>query len=143
LWRGRALLRRGLRRGGGLWRWRRGDGGLTRRGGCGGGLLFGGLGRRGRLVALADVGDDLVDLDRVALFEEDLRESPGRRAGNLCVDLVGRNLEERLVAVDVLADLLQPPRNRPLRDGLAHLRHHHFGCHKISSFQFLVFSFQF
>ena len=46
----------------------------------------------------------------------------GRR--DLGVDLVGRDLEQRLVAVDRVADLLEPPDDGPFGDRLAHLRHH-------------------
>src|SRR5262249_59186494 len=38
-------------------------------------------------------------------------------------DLVGRDLEQRLVGGDGLAFLLEPLRDRPLGDGDAHLRH--------------------
>src|SRR4029450_13265400 len=39
------------------------------------------------------------------------------------VDLVRRDLEQRLVGRDRLAFLLEPLRDRPLGDGDAHLRH--------------------
>ena len=51
-----------------------------------------------------------------------------RRARHLGVDLVGRDLEQRLVGLDVLALLLEPARDRPFRDGHAHLRHHDVDC---------------
>ena len=53
---------------------------------------------------------------------------PARRARHLGVDLVGRDLEQRLVGLDVLALLLEPARDRPFRDGHAHLRHHDVDC---------------
>jgi hypothetical protein len=46
---------------------------------------------------------------------------PGAR--HLGVDLVGRDLEQRLVGLDMLALGLQPLRDRPLGHGDAHLRH--------------------
>src|SRR6185437_8185375 len=46
-----------------------------------------------------------------------------RGARHLRVDLVGRNLEQRLVGLDLLALLLEPLRDRPLGDGDAHLGH--------------------
>jgi hypothetical protein len=49
--------------------------------------------------------------------------TPGIGGRNLGVHLVGRDLEDRLVPLDGVADLLEPPGHRPLGDGLAHLRH--------------------
>ena len=59
----------------------------------------------------------------LALGDEDLGEHARCGRGHLGVDLVGRDLEQRLVGVDVVADLLQPARDRALGDGLAELRH--------------------
>ncbi len=92
-----------------------------------------GLGRalgRGSLAAgaAADLAELRADVDRLAFLDEDLRQRPGGRARHLGVDLVGRDLEQRLVGLDLLALLLQPARDRPLRDGHAHLRHHDVDC---------------
>ena len=65
------------------------------------------------------------DLDRLALGDEHLGDDPLSRARDLGVDLVGRDLEQRLVLGDRLARLLEPFRDRPLRDRDAHLGHHH------------------
>ena len=54
--------------------------------------------------------------------------TPLRGRRHLGVDLVGRDLEQRLVGLDLLADLLQPLRDRPLGDGDAHLRHDDVDC---------------
>ena len=48
--------------------------------------------------------------------------------GHLGVDLVGRDLEQRLVGVDVVADLLQPAGDRAFRDRLPQLGHRHVHC---------------
>ena len=56
-------------------------------------------------------------------WDEDLGQDAGGRGGDLGVDLVGRHLEERLVPGDLVADLLHPPGDRALGDGLAELRH--------------------
>jgi predicted TPR repeat methyltransferase len=56
-------------------------------------------------------------------LDEDLAQRSGCGCGNLRVDLVGRDLEQRLVGVDVVADALEPARDRALGDGLAELRH--------------------
>ena len=54
----------------------------------------------------------------------------GRR--DLGVDLVGRDLEDRLVALHRVADLLQPLRQRPLGDRFAHLGHDDVNtCHAL------------
>ena len=58
----------------------------------------------------------------------DLGEHAGDGRGNLGVDLVGRDLEDRLVALNGVADLLQPLGDGALGDGLAHLRHQDFGA---------------
>jgi hypothetical protein len=63
------------------------------------------------------------NLDRLALLDEDLRQGAAPGARHLGVDLVGRDLEQGLVGLDVLALLLEPAGDRPLRDGHAHLRH--------------------
>ena len=48
------------------------------------------------------------DVDGLALLDEDLADDAGSRARHLRVDLVGRDLEQRLVGRDLLALLLQP-----------------------------------
>ena len=50
--------------------------------------------------------------------------TPAAGDGNLGIDLVGRDLEQRLVAVDRVADLLDPADDRAFGDRLAHLGHH-------------------
>ena len=67
-------------------------------------------------------------------FREDLYKCSGGRGGNLRVDLVGRYLDERLVGLDPVAHLLQPPQHRALGDRLPHLGHGDLdargaGCH--------------
>ena len=58
----------------------------------------------------ADLGQLRPDLDGLALLDEDLRHRARRGARHLGVDLVGRDLEQRLVGLDRLALLLQPLR---------------------------------
>ena len=60
---------------------------------------------------------------RSALLHQDLRDGPVDGGGDLRVDLVGGDLEERLVALDRVALLLQPLQDRSLDDRLAELRH--------------------
>ncbi len=57
---------------------------------------------------------------------------PDGRARDLGVDLVGRDLEQRLVALHLVADLHQPAGDGPLGDRLSHLGHHDFSSHKLS-----------
>ena len=78
--------------------------------------------------AAADDGDDGVDRDGLAFGDLDLGEGAGGGRGDLGVDLVGGDLEERLVALDRVADLLEPLGDGALEDGLAHLRHQDFGA---------------
>ncbi len=67
------------------------------------------------------------DLDRLAFLDEDLGEDADAGRGHLGVDLVGRDLEQALVGGDLLADLLEPLRDRSLGDGHAHLGHDDVG----------------
>ncbi len=120
--------RRTWRRGRRTVRLRRGWRGLARR--------RSGLGRRrgrrrrGRLLARrANRGDDAVDRDRFAFLDADLEQRARRRRRNLGVHLVGGNLEQRLVAIDAVADLLDPADDRALGDRLAHLRHYDWCRH--------------
>ena len=59
-------------------------------------------GRRGRGCAglAADPREHRADLDRLALLDEDLADDARGRARHLGVDLVGRDLEQRLVGLD-------------------------------------------
>src|SRR5262249_162118 len=69
--------------------------------------------------------------DRLALVDLDLEERPRDRGGDLGVHLVGRDLEDRLVPLDRVADLLQPLRDGALGDRFTPLRPHypHPHCH--------------
>ena len=94
--------RRARRLGGG----RRGAGARRRRGGFGGGgaaaAAFGAASRRGaargRLRAGAIRTSTRAHRDRLALGSQDLLDHAGHGRGDLGVDLVGRHLDERLVA---------------------------------------------
>ncbi len=67
-----------------------------------------------------------VHLHRLALDGQDRREHAADRCRNLRVDFVGRDFKQRLIRLNRVADLLEPLRNRALKDRLAKLRHHHF-----------------
>ena len=67
-------------------------------------------------------------------FEQNARTG----AGHLGIDLVGRDLEDRLIFFDTLTDLFQPFRNGSLGDRLTHLRHHDFNDHKLSENQISI-----
>ncbi len=91
------------------------DGSRGRRGGCG---------RLGTcLVGAADPGEHGTYGDRLVLGHKDLQHDAGHGRGDLGVDLVGRDLEQRLVDGDGLADGLQPARDGALGDALAERRH--------------------
>ncbi len=88
------------------------------------GLLATGVAtRRGR--AVTDDREVGADRHRVVLLDEDLLQRAGHRRGDLGVDLVGRDLEQRLVDLDGVADPLEPARHGPFGDGLAERRHLH------------------
>ena len=76
---------------------------------------------------LADRRDDAVHRNGLAFLDLDLGQHAGGRRRNLRVDLVGGDLEQRLVAIDRVADLLDPADDRAFGDRLAHLGHHD-GC---------------
>ncbi len=76
---------------------------------------------------------DGVHFNGFTLLEFDFSERARGGRRNLSVNFVGRDLEQRLVAVDVIADVLQPFRYCSFRNGLAHLRHYHFSSHDRSN----------
>ena len=82
-----------------------------------GALLFGRLDHR-------DLG---VVRDGGALLDEDLLQDARERRRDLGIDLVGDDLEQRLVLLDGVAWLLEPLADRPLGHALAELRHRHLG----------------
>ena len=58
----------------------------------------------------SDAADHCADIDGLTFRNEDLREHAVAWARHLGVDLVGRDLEQRLVAADRIADLAKPLR---------------------------------
>ena len=86
-----------------------------------------GLGRSrpglsGALV-LIDQGKLGADRDRLVLGHRDTAQDAGGRRRNLRVDLVGGDLEQRLVPLHPLALLLEPARDGALSDALPELGH--------------------
>src|SRR5699024_1636358 len=67
--------------------------------------------------------DDVADVDGVVFLSEDLDQGACDRGWDLGVDLVGGDLEQWLVDLDLVADGLQPLGDGALGDGLAELRH--------------------
>jgi hypothetical protein len=80
------------------------------------GPAAGGVGR------VADDGEHAAHLDGLVLAGLDLQQGAGDRGGDLGVDLVGGDLEQRLVDLDRVADLLQPAGHGTLGDALSELR---------------------
>ena len=74
---------------------------------------------------IANRRDDAVDGDRLAFPDPDFGQHAGGGRRNLGVHLVGGNLEQRLVAIDPVADLLDPANDGAFGNRLAHLRHQH------------------
>ncbi len=79
--------------------------------------------------ALADDGDDLADGDLVVDLGLELLDGAGDGGGDLGVDLVGGDLDECLVDLDLVADLDEPGGDDALGDGLAQLRELDLGSH--------------
>ena len=84
------------------------------------GVRGGAGGRRAVLVDHRELG---ADRDRLVLGDGDAAQDPGHRRGDLGVDLVGGDLEQRLVRLHPLALLLQPAGDGALGDALAELGH--------------------
>jgi hypothetical protein len=85
-----------------------------------------------RFPSRSDRGDDAVDRYRFSFLDGDVEQRAGHRRGDLGVDLVRRYFEEWLVAIDGIADLLDPSNDGAFGDRLAHLWHH-YGCRHINS----------
>src|ERR1700733_13230131 len=86
--------------------------------------------RRGHLGAVfgtafvgRDLGQDRADRDRLALGGVDLHEPARGRRWHLGVDLVGRDLDDRLVGHDAVPLLLVPFEHGAFGDGVTHRRH--------------------
>ncbi len=97
--------------------------GGRRRGGCrrvAGPVL---RGRSGRARAGGHPREHLADRDGVAGRGEDLGQRAGSGGGDLGVDLVGGDLDDRLVRGERVALALEPFEDDALGDRLAHLRH--------------------
>ena len=65
--------------------------------------------------------------------EQDLGEHARDRRRHLLGHLVGLELDQRIVLGHRIADLLDPPDNRPFGDRFAHLGHHDISGHTFIS----------
>ena len=79
--------------------------------------------------AVTDDGELRADLDRLVLTDDDLLQHAGGGRGDLGVDLVRRDLEQRLVGVDLVALLLEPAGDGAFGDALTESRHGYRGRH--------------
>ena len=75
-------------------------------------------------VAAGDHGDAGVDGTVSPSLARISRTMPVDGRGHLGVDLVGRDLDDRLVGLDAVTDLLRPAGDRALGHAHAHLGHH-------------------
>jgi len=82
---------------------------------------------RTRARAIADDSYDRVDLYSFAFLHKDVLNDAGGRRGNFCIDLIGRNLKQRLVALDAVAFLFEPLCERTFKNAFAHLGHDDLG----------------
>src|SRR5271165_4749264 len=82
-----------------------------------------GRGRYTCLTLSSDGADDGVDLHSRAGLDFDVLQRAGSGRRNLGVNLVGGDLKQRFVALDLLAGLLQPLGDGPFKDRLPHLGH--------------------
>ncbi len=77
---------------------------------------------RHRAAGLVDARQHGADGDGLALRRQDLEHRTGRGRGNLGVHLVRGDLDQRLVALDPVAQLYQPTGNLALDDALSQRR---------------------
>jgi hypothetical protein len=109
-----------------------GGAGLVSTGG-GGGSTFG----AGGDTDLTDGAEPLPSNTATTVFTSTVSPSLNRTSVN--VPAAGDGISASTLSVEIsnsgssLANLLQPLRNRPLRNGLAHLRHHYFSAHNLCS----------
>src|SRR5439155_22679625 len=79
--------------------------------------------RHRRRAFLVDHDVHLADRANVAVLVVDLRDRPGARRRQLDRRLVGHHLDERLVELDLVADLDLPRDDLALDDAFADIRH--------------------
>ena len=117
---------------------RRGLRSRSRRGG-GSGRGGGGLGGRGGAAcapparAVVDLAEQRADGDGLAVLGRDLAEHAGGRRRDFDGDLVGLELDQRLVHRDGVAGLLEPAADGGFRHGLAERRNTNFSHGMFSS----------
>src|SRR6185437_934486 len=85
------------------------------------------LRRGGSAGAVGDLAEQRADRDRVAVFRRDVGEDAGGRRRHLDRDLVGLELDQRLVDRDRVAGLLEPFADGGLGDGFAERRDANIG----------------
>ena len=78
---------------------------------------------RGGFAIHGDGADDCIHADCCPFSDFDLLQNSGGGRGNFGVNFVSGDFEERFVALDFVARLLQPFGNSALDDGFAHLGH--------------------
>jgi hypothetical protein len=86
-------------------------------------LAFGLRLRRRHAVCGRDFAEYGADLDGFVGLDVDRGQRARGGSGDLGVDLVGRDVDERLVGLDRVADLLAPFEDGSLGHGLAHRGH--------------------
>ena len=80
--------------------------------------------RRGGSVAVGVyLAEHASHLNRLIGFRGDVYKRSGHRRRNLGIDLVGGDLDQRLVSLDPVTDLLQPTQDRAFGNRLPHLGH--------------------
>ena len=75
--------------------------------------------------AVADAGDDIAHVDGVVFVGQDLNQGACHWGRDLGIDLVGGDLEQWLIDLDLVAWLLQPLGDGALGDRLAEFWHDH------------------
>ncbi len=102
--------------------------------GCGGRSRLCGSGCRcsSACAVRADDGHYGLDGHGLPFGHLDFLQHAGGRRRNLRVHLVGGDLKQRFVTLDLVAGLLQPLGDGAFEDAFAHLGHDHIDCHGVS-----------
>ena len=87
-------------------------------------------------------GDARADVDRHALGDQQLHHDASGGRGHLGIDLVRRDLNDRLVGLNGVANLFEPAANRAFGHTRPHLGHYHVhiarDCHRRTSLRVIA-----
>ena len=80
----------------------------------------------------ADPGQDSASVGNNARLDEDLQQYTGSRAGNLGIDFVGVDFDQRVIFLNWVANGFEPFGDGPFNNGFAELGHEQGVGHGVS-----------